>query len=52
MIVVFHFWLVPCTSDEFRCFAGFVCVDKLQVCDKYEQCMDGSDDFKSGKLTI
>ncbi|XP_072033306.1 CUB and sushi domain-containing protein 3-like [Amphiura filiformis] len=39
--------VLPCSSDEFQCYSGFVCVDKLQVCDDYHQCIDGSDDFKS-----
>ena len=41
---------VPCQEDEFRCHAGFVCADKLQVCDDHHQCIDGSDDFKTGRM--
>ena len=46
----FDFVSAPCDINEFRCHTGFVCVDKQQVCDEHHQCIDGSDDYKSGKF--
>ena len=46
----FDFVPAPCGINEFRCHTGFVCVGKKQVCDEHHQCIDGSDDYKSGKF--
>ncbi len=35
---------VPCESNEFSCVNGYGCLDESQICDRYQLCMDASDE--------
>jgi hypothetical protein len=40
-----------CKADEFRCEDGSSCIKKGLVCNKYNNCFDGSDEKNCGELS-
>ncbi|XP_058979301.1 relaxin receptor 2 [Musca domestica] len=42
--LIFYFSLGPCPSGTFACDNGTLCVPQRQICDKYPNCIDGSDE--------
>ncbi|GMS88863.1 hypothetical protein PENTCL1PPCAC_11038, partial [Pristionchus entomophagus] len=40
-----------CIGDEFRCADNTRCIPKAAVNDGFEDCLDGSDEYSSGKLS-
>ena len=40
-----------CKADEFRCADGSSCIKKGLICNKYKNCIDGSDEKYCGELS-
>ena len=42
--IVLQFFYTECRYDEFQCPGGY-CIPDFQLCDGYDDCVDGSDEY-------